>query len=374
MPFHALFFIIFVQVSKIVMKQDLMEIKVVHPETSKITQVDWNNLPFGKVFTDHMLIMDYSDGQWHTPEIVPFGPIPMHPAMSAIHYGQSIFEGMKAYKRDNGEIVLFRPEMNAKRFMESCERLCMPAFDEDLFVELVRKTVEVDKDWVPNNEGSALYIRPFIFGTDEAIGIKPSDTYKFVIFLCPVGAYYSQPVNVQIEEHYTRAAAGGVGRAKTAGNYAAALYPAKKGQEKGYHQLLWTDAKEHKFIEESGTMNICFMIDGTLVTPSEDEDTILRGTTKRTLVDVAHKWGVPVEERKVSVEEIVQAFRDGRLQESFGAGTAATIAQIVKIGYRGEDLILPPVSDDAFSMKAKNYLDQLKSGEISDTDGWCQIV
>ncbi|MBC9812817.1 branched-chain amino acid aminotransferase [Crocinitomicaceae bacterium CZZ-1] len=356
------------------MKQDLIEINISHPTTSKISQVDWDNLPFGKVFTDHMLVMDYKNGKWQSPEIVPFGPIPMHPAMSAIHYGQSIFEGMKAYSRENGDVVLFRPEMNAKRFMESCERLCMPAFDEELFVELVRKLVEVDKNWVPKKEGAALYIRPFIFGTDEAIGIKPSDTYKFVIFLCPVGAYYSQPVNVKIEEYYTRAAAGGVGRAKTAGNYAAALYPAKKGQENGYHQLLWTDAKEHKFIEESGTMNICFMINGTLVTPSEDEDTILRGTTKRTLVDVADKWGIPVEERKVSVEEIVKAIEDGTLNEAFGAGTAATIATIVKIGYRDGDFILSEPTEDDFSMKAKKYLDDLKAGKTEDPDGWCLVV
>lgn len=356
------------------MKQDLIEIKVTHPETSKFNQVDWDNLPFGKIFTDHMLVMDFKDGQWGAPEIVPFAPIQMHPAMSAIHYGQSIFEGMKAYRQENGSVTLFRPEMNAKRFMESCYRLCMPAFDEDLFVELVRKMVEVDQNWVPKNEGSALYIRPFIFGTDEAIGIKPSDTYKFMIFLCPVGAYYSQPVNVKIEEYYTRAAAGGVGRAKTAGNYAAALYPAKKGQENGYHQLLWTDAKEHKFIEESGTMNICFIINGTLITPSEDEDTILRGTTKRTLVDVAEKWGIPIEERKVSVQELVDAYDNGTLEEAFGAGTAATIASIAKIGYRDRDLILAKPNEQSFSTKAKLYLDGLKSGKIEDTDDWCLIV
>lgn len=356
------------------MKQDLIEIKVSHRETSRISQVDWDNLPFGKVFTDHMLVMDYNNGAWQAPEIVPFGPIQMHPAMSAIHYGQSIFEGMKAFKRTDGEVILFRPEMNAKRFMESCERLCMPTFEEELFVELVRKIVEVDRDWVPGKSGSALYIRPFIFGTDEAIGIKPSENYKFMIFLCPVGVYYSQAVNVKIEEHYTRAAAGGVGRAKTAGNYAAALYPAKKGQEAGYHQLLWTDAKEHRFIEESGTMNICFVINGTLVTPSEDDDTILRGTTKRTLIDVANTWGIPVEERKVSVEEIVKAVEDGSLEEAFGAGTAATIAPIAKIGYRDTDLILPLAGEHSFCMKAKAHLDALKSGQIEDLDGWCITV
>lgn len=356
------------------MKQDLIEIKVSHPETSKIGQIDWDNLPFGKVFTDHMLVMDYKDGQWQTPEIMPFGPLLMHPAMSAIHYGQSIFEGMKAYSRDNGDVVLFRPGMNAKRFMESCDRLCMPSFDESLFIDLVKKLVEVDRAWVPTNSSSSLYIRPFIYATDEAIGIKPSETYKFVIFLCPVGAYYSQPVRVKIEEFYTRAAAGGVGRAKTAGNYAAALYPAKLGQEEGYHQLIWTDANEHKYIEESGTMNICFIINDVLVTPSEDEDTILRGTTKRTLVDVANKWGIKVEERKVSVAEIVEAYKNGSLKEAFGAGTAATIATIVNIGFRDEVFVLPEPTADDFSVKAKTYLDKLKAGEIEDTDNWCDII
>lgn len=356
------------------MKQDLIEIKVSHPETSKISQIDWENLPFGKVFTDHMLVMDYKDGQWQTPEILPFGPLLMHPAMSAIHYGQSIFEGMKAYSRENGDVVLFRPEMNAKRFMESCDRLCMPSFDEGVFIDLVKKLVEVDSEWVPKNSGSSLYIRPFIYATDEAIGIKPSETYKFVIFLCPVGAYYSQPVRVKIEEFYTRAAAGGVGRAKTAGNYAAALYPAKLGQEQGFHQLLWTDANEHKYIEESGTMNICFMINDVLVTPSEDEDTILRGTTKRTLVDVANMWGVKVEERKVTVAEIVEAYKNGSLKEAFGAGTAATIATIAEIGYRDEVFELSAPTEEDFSIKAKTYLDKLKSGEIEDLPNWCDVI
>jgi branched-chain amino acid aminotransferase len=356
------------------MKQDILEMRVSSPETSKISQVDWNNIPFGKVFTDHMLIMDYKNGQWQTPEILPFGPIPMHPANSALHYGQSIFEGMKAYKRENGEVVLFRPELNASRFMESSARLCMPTFDENLYIELVRKMVEVDSAWVPQVDGSALYIRPFIFATDEAIGIKPSDNYRFMIILSPSGKYYSQAVNIKIEDHYTRAASGGVGRAKAAGNYAASLMPAKKGQEAGYHQLLWTDAKEHKFVEEAGTMNVCFMINGKLITPTEEEDTILRGTTKRTIIDVAKKWGIPVEERKISVEEVVNAIKNGEMQEAFGAGTAATVAHIAKFNYKGEDLLLSEVQDDYFSMKAKRHIDAIKFGLTEDTEGWCKIV
>lgn len=356
------------------MIKEPITVKITPTSQTKIHQVDWNNLPFGKVFTDHMLVMDYTDGKWQVPEIVPFGPIPMHPAMSALHYGQTIFEGMKAFRRENGDVVLFRPEMNAKRFVESSERLCIPAMEEEVFVELIRKLVEVDKEWVPKNEGYSLYIRPFVFATDEAIGVKPSDNYKFIVFLCPVGAYYSKPVAVKVEEYYTRAAIGGVGRAKTAGNYASALYPALLSQKEGYSQLLWTDAKEHKYFEESGTMNICFVINDTLITPAEDEDTILRGTTKRTIVDVAQKWGYPVEERKVSVGEIVKAAEEGRLQEAFGAGTAATIASITRINFRGKDFVLPEVVETCFSQKVKTYLDGVKSGKFADEDNWCLVV
>lgn len=353
------------------MIQDTLAFKVSKTNNSKLSQVDWENLPFGKVFSDHMLVMEYADGKWQTPEIMPFENLSMHPATSALHYGQSIFEGMKANRMMNGEIQIFRPEMNAKRFIESCERMCMPVIPEELFVELVRKTVEFDADWVPNREGYSLYIRPFLIATDEFVGIRPSETYKFIIFTCPVGAYYSQPVNVKVEEHYTRAASGGVGRAKTAGNYAASLFPAKLAQEKGFHQLLWTDAKEHKYIEESGTMNICFVIDGKLITPSEDEDTILRGVTKRSVVDLAKKWGIPVEERKVTVEEIVEAARNGKLQDAFGAGTAATIAHVAKLGFRDEIFELPSIESREFSNKIKTYLDDLKAGKIADEFGWC---
>ena len=347
-----------------------VSIKVTPTQESKINTVDWENLPFGKVFSDHMLVMDYKDGAWQDAEIVPFGPIPMHPAMSAIHYGQSIFEGMKANKTANGEVLIFRPDMNAKRFRESSERMCMPVIPEDMFVELVRKAVEVESNWIPSREGYALYIRPFLFATDEFIGIKPSETYKFMIFMCPVGAYYNEPVNVKIEEFYTRASEGGVGRAKTAGNYGASLFPARIGQQKGYHQLLWTDGKTHEYVEESGTMNVVFVINGTLVTPSEDSDTILRGVTKRSVVDLAKAWGMPVEERRVTVQELVEAHRNGTLTEAFGAGTAATIAHIAKIGYRDGDLVLPAIETRTFSKRVLEHLDDLKTGKIADTMGW----
>jgi branched-chain amino acid aminotransferase len=301
---------------------------------------------------------------------MPFQNISMHPAMSAIHYGQSIFEGLKAYRTINNEINIFRPDMNAKRFAESAKRMCMPEVPEDIFVEAIRKLVEVDADWVTSKEGYSLYIRPFLFATDELVGIKPSDTYKFMIITSPVGMYYSEPVRVKIEEHFTRAAIGGVGRAKAAGNYGASLYPAKQCQMQGFHQLVWTDAKEHKYIEESGTMNIVFQIGGKLITPTEDADTILRGITKRSVLEVAKKMGVEVEERKVSVEEIITAAKNGTLEDAFGAGTAATIAQIAIIGYRDERLELPPLEGRTISNKIKTYMDDMKTGRVNDDFGW----
>lgn len=352
------------------MLEDTQSIRITRTDKSRISEVDWDNLPFGKVFSDHMLVMDYKDGAWGLPEIMPFESLSLHPATSAIHYGQSIFEGMKANKDTDGNVLIFRPDLNAKRFAESCERMCMPVLPEEMFVDLIQKTVDLDRNWIPNKEGYTLYIRPFMFATDDFIGIKPSETYKFIIFTCPVGAYYSQSVNVKIEEYYTRAAQGGVGRAKTAGNYAASLYPAKLAQEQGFHQLVWTDAKEHKYIEESGTMNIMFEIDGKVVTPAEDMDTILRGVTKRSAVEIAKHWGVEVEERSVTVDEIVEGLRLGRVTDAFGAGTAATIAQIAKVGFRDELFELPPVESRGISNRIKNYLNDLKSGKVEDELGW----
>ncbi|MCE2865598.1 MAG: hypothetical protein RL137_612 [Bacteroidota bacterium] len=347
---------------------------VTHTSQSHLSAVDWDNLPFGKIFADHMFVMEYANGEWQKGEIIPFGPIDMHPAMSAIHYGQSIFEGMKAYRNQSNEVVLFRPELNARRFAESAARMCMPEIPEDIFLAAVKQLVSLDAAWVTDKPGYALYIRPFMFATDEFVGIKPSDTYKFVIINSPVGAYYAEPVRVKIEEHYTRAAVGGVGRAKAAGNYGASLYPAKLAQQQGFHQLVWTDAKTHTFIEESGTMNIVFVIDDKIITPTEEADTILRGTTKKTVLELARQWGIPVEERPVTVAEIIDAAKTGKLQDAFGAGTAATIAPIALIGYRDEKITLPALETRTLSLKIKAHLDGVKSGAIEDTMHWVQKV
>jgi branched-chain amino acid aminotransferase len=264
--------------------------------------------------------------------------------------------------------------MNAKRFNESAERMCMPSIPEELFVEAIRQLVSLDDEWVTSREGHSLYIRPFMYATDELVGIRPSRTYKFLIITTPVGQYYSEPVNVKIEKSYTRAASGGVGRAKAAGNYAASMYPALQAQKEGYHQLVWTDAAEHKYIEESGTMNIVFQIGNKLITPDENHDTILRGITKRSVLQVAEMWGVEVEERMVTIKEIVEAAKNGSLKDAFGAGTAATIAPIAMIGYEDEKFMLPPVEERMLSNKIKKYLGDLKTGRIEDVFGWNLIV
>lgn len=344
------------------------DIKITRNENSNLADFDFDNILFGRQFSDHMFIVDYADGEWKDARVVPYGDLSMSPATSAIHYGQSIFEGMKAFKKD-GEVFLFRPTDNAKRLNKSAERMCMPTLPEELFMEGLRTLIDVDRGWVPETEGASLYIRPFMFATDAYIGVKPSDTYRFLIFTCPVGKYYSGDVKVKVETHYSRSMVGGTGFAKAAGNYAAALYPAKLAQEEGYHQLIWTDATEHKYIEESGTMNIVFQIGDTIVTPPASE-TILAGITKHSVITLAKDWGIKVEERQVSVDELVAAANAGELKEAFGAGTAATIANISTIHYDGVDYDLPPVAEREFSAKVLAELDSIKRGRTDDKFGW----
>jgi len=349
--------------------EEITEIQIQRTSSSRINQVDWNNLPFGKVFSDHMFVMDYKDGHWHNPQIQPYGDLSMSPATSVLHYGQSCFEGMKAHKNEEGEVLLFRPYENASRFNISAERMCMPTIPEEFFVEALKSLLELDREWVPNMEGYSLYIRPFLIATDPYVGIRPSETYKFIIFTCPVGAYYSSAVPVKIETEYTRAVKGGTGFAKAAGNYAAALYPAKLGQDQGYTQLIWTDAEEHKYIEEAGTMNILFMIGDKLITP-ESSDTILDGLTRRSVLDIANEWGLIVEERRISVDEIISSFENGTIKEAFGAGTAATIAPISLISYQGQDYMLPERNESDFSNKVLTYLNNYKKGKVEDKFNW----
>ncbi|MEZ4924060.1 MAG: branched-chain amino acid aminotransferase [Crocinitomicaceae bacterium] len=345
-------------------------IQITKTQNSRLSQVDFNDLPFGKIFSDHMFEVDYKDGKWQTPTIVPFGNLSLHPATSALHYGQAIFEGLKAQKNESGEILIFRPEMNAKRFNESAKRMCMAEVPEEMFMDGLKALIDLDRDWVPSKEGQSLYIRPFMIATDDYVGIKPSDNYKFLIITSPVGAYYSEPVKVKIETYYTRAAEGGVGRAKAAGNYAASLYPAKLGAAEGFRQLVWTDAKTHTFIEEAGTMNVVFVINDTIITPDEEKDTILKGVTKRSVLQIAKEWGYKVEERPVPVAEVIDAIKAGKLQDAFGAGTAATIAPISHVGYEGTTYELPAIETREFSNKVKDYINDYKTGKIEDKYNW----
>jgi branched-chain amino acid aminotransferase len=352
---------------------DTLRIDISRVSKSRRDQVDFNNLSFGKICTDHMFIADFNEGAWHNPRIIPYGPIQMSPVTPAIHYGHSIFEGMKAYVSPSGEVLVFRPHENWKRMNISAERMCMPHIPEELFMESLRTLLALDRSWIPVAEGSSLYIRPFLFSTDEYIGIRPSENFSFMIVLSPSWAYYSGAVNVKIETHYTRAVAGGTGYAKAGGNYGGSIYPAKLAQEKGYHQLLWTDGREHKYIEESGTMNVMFVLDGTLVTP-ELSDSILAGITRDSVLKLARHWGMKVEERKVTVAEIVEGAKNGKLTEAFGTGTAATIAPIAVIAYEDIDYTLPPVEQREFSNKVFKEMNHIKYGLTEDQFNWNMVI
>lgn len=348
---------------------DTLPIEIQKTANSRIHTLDEDNIPFGKLYSDHMFVADFVAGEWKNFKIMPYGDLKMSPATSTIHYGQSIFEGLKAYKMDNGEYAIFRPDANFERMNVSAERMCIPAIPEELFMGGLTELLKMDKAWIPKKKGTSLYIRPFVFATDEYIGIRPSSNFKFMIITCPVGSYYSEPVRVRIETKFTRAAAGGTGYAKAAGNYAGSLYPAGFAQREGYHQLIWTDHKEHKYIEESGTMNVMFVIGDTIITPAPSE-TILNGITRRSVVQIAKDWGLKVEERKVTVEEVIQAAKSGQLKEAFGAGTAATIAQIAVINHEGVDYELPAIAQREFSNKVLTHLDGIKAGSIADQHGW----
>lgn len=336
---------------------------------SRLAEVDLNDLPFGKVFTDHMFMADFGHGHWTNLRIVPFERISVSPATPAIHYGQSIFEGLKAHRAPSGETLIFRPLDNLARMNASAARMCMPALPEELFMESLSELISLDRDWIPGARGSSLYIRPFMFSADEYIGIRPSLTFTYMVILSPVSFYYSRPLKVKIETHYTRAAAGGTGYAKAGGNYGGALYPAKLAQDQGYDQLIWTDAVSHEYIEESGTMNVMFVIRDVLVTPALS-DSILPGITRDSVLRLAREWGMAVEERAVSVSEIVDGIDHGYVQEAFGVGTAATIAPIETIGIAGRAHALPPAEKRLFTKRVYGELDGIKRGTRPDKFGW----
>ncbi len=334
---------------------------------------DPNNLAFGVNFTDHMFIMDYEEGKgWFDPRIVPYAPLELDPATMTLHYGQAIFEGLKAYKTEDNEILLFRPSKNMERVNISNERLCIPKIDVDFCVEAIKTTVDLEKDWIPDVEGTSLYVRPFIIATDPFLGVRPSKTYKFIIIMCPVGAYYTEginPVKIYIETKYVRAVKGGVGFAKTVGNYAASLKAQMEAKEKGYTQVLWLDGVERKYIEEVGTMNVFFKINGEVVTPSL-EGSILSGITRDSTIQLLKSWGVNVVERKITIQELYDAHAAGILEESFGTGTAAVISPIGEFNWNGNIIKVNDGKTGELSSRIYDTITGIQSGSIEDTMNW----
>ena len=338
-------------------------------ERSKLNDINLENIPFGKYMTDYMLKVDYENGKWQTPEIKPYQPMLMAPSLAAIHYGQSIFEGVKAYKNAEGEPYIFRPLDNFKRFNKSAERMQMPTIPEEIFIEGMKQLVKLDINWIPAKEDHSLYIRPFMFSTDETIGVKPSENYKFMIILSPTGPYYATPMRIYVEEQYVRAVPGGIGFAKAAGNYGGSMFPTAQAKLKGYDQVLWTDAFEHKYVQECGTMNVVFIIGNTAVTPDLSTGTILDGVTRDSVIVLLKEMGLTVEERSLNIDEVIEAHKAGTLKEVFGTGTAATISLIKELRYK--DYVME-FDVDAWQVapKVKKMLNDIRYGKTADNNGW----
>ncbi len=349
-----------------------MEIKITKTTAPK-EKPPVDSLGFGKFFTDHMFVMDYAEGKgWHNPQIVPYGPLALDPSCATLHYGQSVFEGLKAYKGENGKIMLFRPYDNMNRINESNERLCIPKIDVDFAVEAIKALVELDQDWIPGGKGTALYIRPFIFATDPFLGVHPAATYKFIIILSPVGAYYKEglnPVKIYVEDEYVRAVRGGMGFSKTAGNYAASLKAQEEAEKKGYTQVLWLDGVERKYIEEVGAMNIFFKIDGKVVTPALN-GSILAGITRNSCLKVLNAMGIDAKEAKISIQEVYEAYENGKLEEVFGTGTAAVISPVGELCWAGKKMIINNNEIGPVSQKLYDTITGIQGGKIEDTFGF----
>ena len=349
---------------------DALAIPVTKAVSSKLKDLNVDNLPFGKYFTDHMLVAEYANGRWTKVEIKPYQPLQMDPALAAIHSGQSIFEGVKAYKDEEDNAFIFRPYDNFKRFNQSALRMEMPEVPEDIFIEGMRQLIELDKAWIPAKPDHSLYIRPFMFATDTVIGVRPSDTYKFIIILSPTGPYYAAPMRIYVEETFTRAAPGGVGFAKNAGNYGGSMHATAEAKKKGYDQVLWTDAFEHKWLQEVGTMNVFFVLDNKVVTPSLDEGTILAGVTRDSAITVlADEMGQHVEERKISIDELIEAHKAGKLKEVFGTGTAATISLIKELRYK--DYVMEfDAAKCLVAAELKDRLTAIRQAKTADKYNW----
>jgi branched-chain amino acid aminotransferase len=340
---------------------------------SRIGEVDFQNLEFGKIIADHMVVADFKGGQWETPQIVPFGDLRMSPAMLALHYGQSIFEGMKAFYMKDGRINIFRPHRHHARLNRSLDRMCMPTISEEMFIQTLQALLLLDKAWIPKSEGGSLYLRPFVFASESRLGVKVADDYKYIVLTTPAGAYLNKPFRLKVEDTYVRTAEGGPGFAKCAGNYGGAFYPSQIAKKEGFDQILWTDHKEHKYIDEVGMMNVMFMLNGKLVTPALST-AILDGVTRDSILTLAKDMGVPTEERRVSVDELEEGFKKGTLTEAFGAGTAAVVAPIGCIHIHGTNYDVAPPKPDSFQVKVKEKLNQIRLGLAPDVHGWNYVI
>ncbi|PIC65474.1 branched chain amino acid aminotransferase [Sporosarcina sp. P13] len=332
-----------------------------------------NPLAFGTIFTDHMFVMDYTHGTgWHDARIEPYEPFLLDPAAIVLHYGQTVFEGLKAYLNEDKEVVLFRPEENMKRLNRSNDRLCMPNFDEEFVLEGLKQLVSLDADWIPDRAGTSLYVRPFIFATQPYLGVAPSKNYRLMIILSPVGPYYKEginPVKIAVESQYVRAAVGGTGSAKTAGNYAGAMKAQEVAEAGGYSQVLWLDAKEHQYIEEVGAMNVFFKINGEVITPSLN-GSILEGITRKSVIELLQSWDIPVTERKVSIQEIFDANEEGTLEEAFGTGTAAVISPMGELFWSGKKCEINNNEIGELSLKIYDTITGIQTGKVEDPFGW----
>jgi branched-chain amino acid aminotransferase len=349
-----------------------VKISVVKTTTPRV-KPDQNNLGFGRFFTDHMFIMDYAeDLGWHDARIIPYGPFPMDPACAVMHYGQAVFEGMKAYRSPEGKILLFRPEQNMARLNRSNQRMSIPQFDEDFALQAITQLVALDRDWIPEAPGTALYLRPFVFATDSVLGVRASSTYRFMVILSPVGPYYQEglnPVSIWVEPHYIRAVRGGTGYAKAAGNYAGSLLAQKNAQAKGYSQVLWLDGLERKYVEEVGAMNVFFNIGGVLITPDLG-DSILPGITRDSVLTLLRSWDIPTEERDLEVAEIFRAHAEGRLVEAFGCGTAAVISPIGRLGWKDQAIEIGGGKIGAISQRLYDTVTGIQTGRLEDPFDW----
>lgn len=353
-----------------------MDIQTKRTTRSKLEEVDLGNLGFGEVFSDHMFMLDYRDSRWQSSRILPFGTIEVSPSLCTLHYGQAVFEGLKAFYRQDGTISVFRPERYHARLNRSCRRLCIPALDWELFIEGLKELLKLDQGWVPKKRGYSLYIRPFVFATDNFLGVHVSKTYLFMIITSPVGAYYKEgmnPVRLITSGEYVRAVKGGVGAAKTPGNYAASLLPAEEAQKKGFTQVLWLDGIENRYVEEVGTMNIFFVIDGGLVTPPL-EGSILGGITRETVLELGRSWGIPVTERRITIDEVLAEAQRGKLTEIFGTGTAAVISPVGWIQHRDELVTINNGATGPISQRLYDEITGVQYGEKPDQFGWCYPI